>query len=133
MKAHLLAFIISIVAFISATFFLPGLNYGGDSEVLIRSAVTFALLNIFIRPVIGILLMPLNFLTLGLMGGLTGLLLLYFVTVLVPGFQITDSNFTGLIIAGKAIPPYQVNALFTALLGAALIGLLSSTLYWLTR
>ena len=77
--------------------------------------------------------MPLNFLTLGLMGGLTGLLLLYFVTVLVPGFQITDSNFTGLIIAGKAIPPYQVNALFTALLGAALIGLLSSTLYWLTR
>lgn len=133
MKAHLLAFIISIVAFIAATFFLPGLNFGGDSETLIRSAVTFALLNIFLRPIIGILLMPLNFLTLGLLGGLTGLLLLWMVTLLVPGFQITDSNFAGWAVAGVNIPPYQVNSLFTAVFGAALIGLISSVLYWLTR
>ncbi|HET7713797.1 MAG TPA: phage holin family protein [Patescibacteria group bacterium] len=133
MKAHLLAFIIMVTSFIAATFFLPGLNYGGDSETLVRSAVTFALLNIFIRPVIGILLMPLNFLTLGLMGGLTGLALLWLVTLLVPGFQITDSNFAGLMVAGQSIPSYQVNSLFTAIFGASLIGLISSILYWLTR
>lgn len=133
MKAHLLAFFIAVAAFVAATFFLPGLNYSGDSDVLVRSAVVFALLNTFVRPIINLILMPINFLTLGLLGGLTGLLLLWLVTILVPGFGITDSNFTGASLGGIKIPSYQVNAIFTAILGASLIGIFSSTLYWLTR
>lgn len=131
MKKHLLAFIFTGLAFVVATFFLPGLSYGGSSETLIRAAVVFGLLHTFIRPIIDLVLMPINFLTLGLLGGLTGLVPLWLVTVLVPNFVITDSKFPGYALAQINIPSYEINALLTAFLGAVLIGLISSVLYWL--
>lgn len=133
MKQHLLAFIISIVAFVIATFFLPGLNYGGSSDTLVRAAIVFGLLNTFLRPVLKIILLPLNFLTLGLLGGLTGLILLWLVSVLVPGFTITTSHFAGLNLAGLNLPAYELNQVLTIIFGATLIGVVSSTLYWVAR
>lgn len=131
MKKHLLGFVISVVAFVVATFLLPGLSYQGNTEILIKSGVVFALLNTFVRPVIHLLLMPLNFLTLGLLGGLTGLILLWLLSVLVPGFSIGDSNFAGYVAGPLSIPPYQINSLLTALFGASLIGIISTALFWL--
>lgn len=133
MKTYLLGFIISLISFGIVTFLLPGLSYGGDKDVLFRAALAFGLLNTFLRPVVGILLMPINFLTLGLLGGLTGLFLLWLVTVLVPGFVITDSIFPGYSAGPIAIPPYELNAILTAIIGAALTGAISSALYWLIR
>lgn len=133
MKKHLLVFIIAGIAFVIATFFLPGLNYGGNSETLVRAAVVFSLLHTFVRPLIEIILLPINFLTLGLMGGLTGLILLWLVTVLVPAFTIADSKFQGYSAGGISLPNYELNAFLTAILGAILIGLISSILYWLVR
>jgi putative membrane protein len=132
-KTYLLGFVISIIAFGIATFFLPGLSYGGDKDVLFRAALAFALLNTFLRPVINILIMPINFLTLGLLGGLSGLVLLWLVSVLVPGFIITDSHFQGYIYGPLSVPPYDLNAIVTAVVGALFIGLVSSALYWLIR
>lgn len=131
MKAHILGFFITIASFIAATYLLPGLNYGGNQDTLIRAAVVLALLNTFAKPVISLLLMPINFLTLGLLGGVTGIVVLYLVTILVPGFSITDSNFPGVSYGSFSIPAYQVNGVLTAILGASLIGFISTVFYWL--
>lgn len=133
MKTHLLGFVVSIIAFVIATFFLPGLNYGGNSDILVRAAVVFGLLNTFVRPILKIILLPLNFLTLGLLGGLTGLILLWLISVLVPGFSITASHFNGVAIGGINLPAYDLNALLTLVFGAVIIGLISGILYWITK
>jgi putative membrane protein len=132
-KSHLLAFFFSAAAFAVASFFLPGLNYHGSSDILIKAAVVFGLLNTFVRPLIDLVLLPLNFLTFGLIKGLSGLILLWLLTILVTGFSITESIFPGYNLGSVVIPAYQVSAIVTAILGAFFIGLVSSTLYWLTR
>src|SRR6267142_1167468 len=108
MKAHLLTFVISSVAFVAATYLLPGLNYHGDSQTLVRAAVVFSLLNTFVRPIVNLILLPINFMTLGLLGGVTGLVMLWLVSVLVEGFVITDSVFPGTSLGFASIPSYEV-------------------------
>ncbi len=132
-KTYLLGFIISAIAFVIATFFLPGLNYGGNSDTLVRASIVFSLLNTFVRPILKIVLLPLNFLTLGLLGGLTGLILLWLVSVLVPGFTITASHFGGLTFGSVSLPSYDLNAILTLIVGAFVIGVVTSALYWITK
>jgi uncharacterized membrane protein YvlD (DUF360 family) len=133
MKTILLGFVISVIAFTTATFLLPGLNYHGQTELLLKAAALFGLLNIFARPILKLLLMPLNFLTMGFLSGIGGLIILWLLTVILPGFSITNSVFPGYSFGGLGIPAYQLNVLLTAIFGAAIISLISSSLYWLTR
>lgn len=133
MKYYLLGFVISAVAFAIATFLIPGLNYHNDSTILMKAAGVFGLLNVFLRPLIKILLLPLNFLTFGLLSGLTGLIVLLLVTLIVPGFSLSDTVFPGYMLLGVQLPSYQLNVIPTTILGAAVISLITSTLYWLAK
>lgn len=133
MKSYLLGFVISAVAFAIGTFLVPGLNYHNDSTILLKAAGVFGLLNVFLRPIIKVLLLPLNFLTFGLLSGVTGLVVLILVTLIIPGFSLTDTVFPGYTLAGLHLPAYTLNVVLTTIGGAAVISLISSTLYWLTK
>lgn len=133
MKFYLLGFIISFLAFLITAFLLPGLNYHGNSTTLLEAGGIFSVLNLIVRPILKILLMPLNFLTMGFLGGISGLILLWLLTVVYPAFSLTDTHFPGYALLGISIPSYDLNVFLTTIIGATVISLISSTLYWLTR
>lgn len=83
----LLNIIISTIAVFVAARILPGINIEGWETALIV-AIVLGLINAFIRPIIFILTLPINVLTLGLftlviMGGIV-----WVVAALVPGFHV---------------------------------------------
>lgn len=89
---------------------VPGITISNFVTALIAAAV-IALVNIFIKPVLVFLTLPINILTLGVFILVINALLFMFVAYLVPGVE--------------------VNGFWSAFLGALLLSILSLGLAWI--
>jgi putative membrane protein len=97
------------------SYFLPTINIG-DWTTLLLASIVLVLVNTFIRPIVKLLFLPINVVTLGLFSIVINVALLWLVTYLVPGFQITNMVVLGL----------HLNQFFSILLASILIGLVQS-------
>jgi putative membrane protein len=61
-----------------------------DLKVLILASLVLGILNVFVRPVLIILTLPINILSLGLFTLIINAFLLYLASGIVPGFEITS-------------------------------------------
>lgn len=86
----LLALTLAFVAWL-----LPGIHLMGFSSAL-WAALVIGIINVFIRPILMIITVPINILTLGLFTFILNALLLMLVAHIVPGF-IIDGFFSALI------------------------------------
>jgi putative membrane protein len=82
---------LSLIVFYALPEFVGGITIDSGRTALI-AALLFAFINFAIKPIIGVVTLPLNFLTLGLAGFVVNILLFWFVGSVIDGFQI--SNFT---------------------------------------
>lgn len=76
------AFVIMFTAWI-----VPGISVEGFTGALVV-AIILALINIFIKPVLQVITLPINILTLGLFSLILNALLLMFAGFLTPGFSV---------------------------------------------
>lgn len=102
-------------------------------ETLLVAAFALGLINLLVKPVINILLLPLNLITLGAFRWLVNVLALYLVTLVVPDFEIMPLHFSGFTYQGIVIPPFSLNLIFSFVATSFLISLISSFWYWLRR
>ncbi len=89
---------------------VPGITISNFVTALIAAAV-IALINIFIKPILVFLTLPINILTLGIFILVINALLFMFVAYLVPGVE--------------------VNGFWSAFIGALLLSILSLGLAWI--
>ena len=83
----LVNWIISAVAVFATSYLLPGVHLENFVTALIV-AIVLGIINAVIKPVIVILTLPINILTLGLFTLVINALLVMLVSRIVPGFQI---------------------------------------------
>lgn len=83
----LLTIILSTIAVFVTAHILPGVKVAGWGTALVV-AVVLGIVNAFIRPLIFILTLPINILTLGLFTFVIISLLVLLVSAIVPGFQV---------------------------------------------
>lgn len=83
----LLNLLVSAVAVFLSAYILPGVNVDSFLTALIV-AIVLGVINMFIRPILLLLTLPLTFLTLGLFTFVINALLILLVTNLVPGFSV---------------------------------------------
>lgn len=79
---------ISTIAVFVAAYILPGIKLEGGFVTALIVAVVLGLVNTFIRPVLLILTIPLNILTLGLFTFVIMALMVLLVSAIVPGFGV---------------------------------------------
>lgn len=79
--------IVSALAVILAAYVLPGVHVTGFVAALI-AALVLGLINAFIKPVLKVMTLPLNILTLGLFTLVLNALLVMLAAKIVPGFTI---------------------------------------------
>lgn len=84
----ILKWIILAGAVLLAAYIVPGITVTGFVNALVV-ALVLGLLNMFVRPILRILTLPINILTLGLFGAVLNVALFWFVAYLVQGFDIT--------------------------------------------
>jgi putative membrane protein len=130
MKAIFRYFLINLVSLWITTEVVKGLTYGGGFRILIIGAAVFTLINFLLVPLIKILLLPLNILTLGFFAWLTNVIALYALTTIVPYFKLMPYTFPGYTLSGIIIPSVDLSTLWVAILASFLIGLITQILHW---
>ncbi len=90
MKRFLLQIIgLSLVVYYALPFLVPGISVDGGRSAVI-AAVLFAFINFAIKPILRIITLPLNILSLGLFGILINVLLFWFVASIIDGFIVAN-------------------------------------------
>ncbi|MFA6297469.1 MAG: phage holin family protein [Candidatus Paceibacterota bacterium] len=81
-------FLLSALALAIASWIVPGVVLPGIWTTLLATFV-LALINIFIKPILFVLTLPINILTLGLFSLVINALLILLATKIVPGFEVS--------------------------------------------
>ena len=84
----LIRLVISKLAVFVAAYILPGISLEGGFTTALVVAIVLGLVNTFIRPILLVLTIPLNILTLGLFTFVIMALMVMLVSALVPGFVV---------------------------------------------
>lgn len=107
--------------------------FSNKLEVLIFASISLAIVNLFVKPLLNLIFLPLNLITLGTFRWVVNIIVLSLVTVLVPGFHIQTFVFTGLNFAGFVIPAIKFNVILSYLAVSFLLSVLSDIIYWLFK
>lgn len=133
MKTLLRYFLINLSALWITTRLIPGLTYTGGIKSLLLGAAAFMLINLILVPLLKILFLPLNLLTVGLFAWLINVLAIYALTTIVSDFMLVPYTFSGLNLGGFIISPYELSTFLVAVAASFLIGAITHLLQWLAH
>lgn len=133
MKTLFKHFLINLAALWITASILPGLTYIGGLKTLLIGTVGLMVLNVLVIPLLKVMFLPLNLLTLGLFTWVVNVVGLYLLTTLLPQFKIVPYTFPGMDINGVIIPSVEMSVLQVAIVASLLIGLISHFLIWLEK
>lgn len=133
MKKYLRLLLFNFVSLWITSFILEGVGYLGGYQTLAIAAGVLTLVNLLVKPLVNILLLPINLITLGTFRWLINVITLYLVTVIVPQFKIVAFKFTGSAYQGFIIPQIYISTFWAFVLASFVISLITSFLLWLTK
>lgn len=102
-------------------------------QTLVTAGLVLTLVNLGVKPLINLLLLPINLITLGTFRWLVNVLVLWLVTAIVPQFQINAFAFSGFNWQGFIIPSLMLGKFWAFVLISFLISLATGFLLWLTE
>jgi putative membrane protein len=133
MKRTLRSIFINAASIWAVSFLVTGIILEKGLETLLVTAFALGLINLLVKPVINILLLPINLVTLGTFRWVVNVAALYVVTVIVPDFKIVPFEFVGFSYQGIVIPAVSFNLILSFIVITFLISLVSSFLFWLSK
>ena len=88
---------------------------------------------VIIKPILSIITLPLNIVTLGTFSFLINAIILYLLTILVSGISIRAFVFKGFSFAGFVIPNVTLNTLFAFIVSSLFLSIIVGFLTWLIK
>jgi len=114
--------------FVSQIF--PALHITGGWQILLFAGFVLSLLTLLVTPVLKILFLPINLLTLGLLSWGIHVIVIYLLTIFVPDVRVSAWTFPGASFAGFVVPQIAFSSfmsyILVSLTVSALINLLHS-------
>lgn len=95
-------------------------------QTYFTASILFILINTLIKPIIKLLLLPINLLTLGLFSWLVNVLVLYLFDFIYPGIHITAYDFPGYTSPLLSLPPQHLSLFWVLVLSSFFISLFYS-------
>jgi putative membrane protein len=133
MRTLLKHFILDTIALYLISETIRGMEFTEGYYTLFLAGFVLMVATMVIKPVITLLLLPLNMITLGLFKWVTFAITFYLVTLIVPGFVIKDFVFGGYNSYWFSLPPISFTGIFAFLSFAFLISFTSSLLRWIFK
>jgi len=133
MKSALRAILINTGSLWVTSRYLEGLSYRENTQTLFLASLALAGVNTLVKPLVKIVALPINFLTLGAFSWLINALMLYLVTLLVPGFTVSAFLFKGYQWQGFVMPEIYFTQFWAMVVASLVISFLANLLNWLCR
>jgi putative membrane protein len=118
--------------YITAKIF-SGFSIENTLSTLLTAAIVFTLLDRLVKPIIKILLLPINLITLGLFRWVISVITIFLLEALVKGITVKAFFFEGFTYQGFVVPSFTVSLLASYILTSIIIRAISSFLRWLTK
>lgn len=126
-------FVFNLAALWLVTQIFEGASFTGGYQTLLIASLALTLVNLLVKPLINLLLLPINLLTLGAFRWVVNVVALYLVTLLVPQFKISAFLFPGFSNQGFIIPPIYLGTIWVYLLTSFSLSIIISFLFWMTK
>lgn len=129
MRYYLKKTVITIISLLTAAALVPTFTFGADYKNFIVSVASLLVVNLFIKPLFSLILIPINFFTFVSINFILNASAVLALTFFLPGFVINAYKFPGANIEGIIIPQYSFSQIATLLLFAAIITTVQKTLH----
>ncbi|PIZ45666.1 hypothetical protein COY30_01575, partial [Candidatus Woesebacteria bacterium CG_4_10_14_0_2_um_filter_44_9] len=86
-----------------------------------------------VKPLINLLLLPLNLITFGFFRWVSSAIALYLVTLVIPGFKIIGFSFAGFSSRWLDIPAFSLSGFFAFIGFSFAISAFASIIHWLVK
>lgn len=133
MKHLIRTYLINVGALWVTSQALPALTITGGTRGLLLGSLAFMAANLLLVPLLKVLLLPLNLLTLGVFAWLGNVLALYFLVTVMPVFKVASYHFPGMSLNGFIIPQMELSTFLVVVVSSFLIGLLIHVVNWLIK
>lgn len=126
-------FVVATASLYIVSSVFSGLTFEGGLSTLAITGAVLALVSFLIRPIINLLLLPINLVTFGLFRWVAYAVTLYLVTLVVPAFNIGTLGFPGFTSYWFSIPAFSLGGLLGLLVFSLSISFVSSTIFWIMK
>lgn len=133
MRTILKHFIINTVALYLISQAVSGIHFAEGSYTLLLAGLVLTLTTMIVKPVINILLLPINLITFGIFKWVGYAVTLYLVTLIVPGFKLLDFVFKGYNSYWFSIPAFSFSGILAFIAFSFIISTVSSIIYWIFK
>jgi putative membrane protein len=132
-KGILKHFIINTVSLYLVSLIVSGIIFSQGTYSILLAGLGLTLATMVIKPVINILLLPINLVTFGLFRWVSFAITLYLVTLVVPGFKLANFYFAGFSSPWFSLPVISLTGFLAFIAFSFLISLLASVAYWIIK
>jgi len=132
-KKYLRFFLINLFGLWLVAYIFTGVNFIGGWQTITLAALVLTLLGTLVKPLIKLLLLPVNLVTLGAFRWLINVIVLWLVTFIIPQFQINGFLFEGVNYQGFTIPSFYVATFWAFVLSSLVISFITSLTLWLIK
>ncbi len=133
MKRIIRHFIIDTFCLYLVTRIAGGIQLGNGIYTLITAGFAISIVSLIAKPVINILLLPINLITFGFFRWVASSIVLYLTSLIIPAFKIIYFHFPGLSSRWIDIPKLNFNGVLAYIGFSFLLSLISSFIYWLIK
>ena len=110
-----------------------GIVLGNGIKTLLIAGLFLSLTSLIAKPIINVLLLPLNLITYGLFRWVSSAVVLFLVTLIVKDFRIISFSFSGIANKWLDIPAIHVEGILAFIGYSFVLSLITSFIYWLIK
>jgi putative membrane protein len=133
MKSIVRSISTNVIALYLTSLILLGFVIQKDVFTLLIAATVLTLLNKLIRPIIKLLLLPINLITLGLFSWAVAVITIFILTVIVDGVSISAFTFPGISFQGFIVPSMEINLPISYIISSFMIYAITSITRWIYK
>ncbi len=131
MKKILRHYVVNTYILFIVSKFASGLIFEYGIQTLLLAGVGLTVASLLAKPIINLLLLPINLITFNLFKWVSSAVALYLVTLVVPGFKIVGFSFPGLSSQWLDLPAINLGGFLAYVAYSFIFSLLASFIYWL--
>ena len=133
MKTILKHLLINTVSLYLVSLMVSGIIFAQGTYSILLTGIVLTLTTLIIKPIINILILPINLITFGLFRWAGFAITLYLVTLIVPGFKLLNFVFKGFSSYWFTVPGISLSGFFAFIAFSFLISMIASVGYWIFK
>lgn len=133
MKKILRLFLASLAGLWACQFLISSFRITGGFENLVMASGALTLIHLIAKPILKILFLPINLLSLGFLGWIINVAILYLLTRFIPYVTVSGWHFSGFEYKGILIPPYDLNQILVFILVSFLLSFVVNFVVWIAK